>query len=261
MLFLKAEIAQLQPPPLTSQKAYRVEPRGIMSESFIAAAAVRAADARTAAPRAREQRAAFANVGGPHPLDADTVDLAAFPVGWAWLVRDLQLGLSEASAAAVEAFLDDVGLRSAFVVRDNLVNYKKVLLGIYRSSVCLSHDLRRLVTFFRAPPSTFADGETGEAAAAGGDGRAFFRPSVHRQLSDALSATDGAVGCLLDGRRFTKAVCCVPRHPDAHYPARGVAPVRVFGQPAAHCRIAGLLSEPLPGALKCWRLLVQAREA
>ena len=54
------------------------EPRGIMSESFIAAAAVRAADARTAAPRAREQRAAFANVGGPHPLDADTVDLAAF---------------------------------------------------------------------------------------------------------------------------------------------------------------------------------------
>ena len=88
-----------------------------MSESFIAAAAVRAADARTAAPRAREQRAAFANVGGPHPLDADTVDLAAFPVGWAWLVRDLQLGLSEASAAAVEAFLDDVGLRSAFVVR------------------------------------------------------------------------------------------------------------------------------------------------
>ena len=133
--------------------------------------------------------------------------------------------------------------------------YTQVLLGIYRSGVCLSHDLRRLATFFRGPPAAFA--EEGAAATAAGShadrGRAFFRPQDHRELSDALCTTDGAVGGVLDGRRFVKAVCCVPRHPDA--PRARDTRAFGFGQPSAHRRMADLLAESLPGSLKCWRVL------
>ena len=167
-----------------------------MSDSFLVAVDVRAVDASA---RFRELRACF--VGKPYcPLDADTVDLALFAVGWRWLVHDLRLGLGDEVSAGVEAALADAGVHAAFGVRDNLVSYKKVrcsampftchadavhmpctrrahavhmpctcrahavhmpctcdahatqvLLGIYRSGVCLSHDLRRLATFFRTP--------------------------------------------------------------------------------------------------------------
>ena len=99
--------------------------------------------------------------------------------------------------------------------------------------------------------------EGGAASAASSHaerGRAFFRPHVHRELSDALCTTDGAVGGVLDGRRFAKAVCCVPRHPDAPR-ADGENSTRAFGQPSAHRRMAGLLAESLPNSLKCWRVL------
>ena len=121
-----------------------------MSESFIVAVNVRAVDSSA---RIRELRACF--VGKPYcPLDADTVDLALFAVGWRWLVHDLRLGLGDEASAGVEAALAEAGVHAAFGVRDNLVSYKKVLLGIYRSGVCLSHDLRRLATFFRMPQRT-----------------------------------------------------------------------------------------------------------
>ena len=45
----------------------------------------------------------------------------------------------------------------------------------------------------------------------------------------------------------------MPRHPDAPRADRDNA----FGQPSAHRRMAGLLSESLPGSLKCWRVLTQ----
>ena len=249
--------------------------------------------------RLQQLRACFSSVAGPNPLDADSLDLALFAVGWEPLLRDLRLGLGPRVSSTVEAALVGAGVRDAFVLRNNLVAYKKVLLGIYKSNLALAHDLRRLATFFREPPATFADcdegGGDGGGGGGGGDGRsgdgssdgggtdgggsrdgggadggrnngrggdgdlssrAFFRPSRYRQLSDALCKTEGAVGGVLDGRRFTKAICCVPRHPDA--PRSSARP---YGQPFAHYRCAGLLSEPLPGALKCWRLLREASAA
>ena len=227
----------------------------------------------TGSAHSEDLRARFASVPGPHPLDADSVDLALFAVGWELLVRDLRLGLTPADVEAVEAVLAAHGVNEAFVLRDNLVNYKKVLLGIYRNNVALVHDLRRLATFFREPPAAMAEkgeSEPGEEAVpsataavrtesdqAAESGRGFIRPSRYRELSDALCSTAGAVGGLLDGRRFTKALCCVPRHPDAMRSAGS----RSFGQPCAHLRCADLLAEELPDSMKGWRLLSEARQA
>ena len=209
----------------------------------------------TGSTHSEDLRARFASVPGPHPLDADSVDLALFAVGWELLVRDLRLGLTPDDVEAVEAVLAAHGVNEAFVLRDNLVNYKKVLLGIYRNNVALVHDLRRLATFFREPPAAMAEkgeSEPGEETVpsataavrtesdqAAESGRGFIRPSRYRELSDALCSTAGAVGGLLDGRRFTKALCCVPRHPDAMRSAGS----RSFGQPCAHLRCADLLAE------------------
>ena len=146
--------------------------------------------------------------------------------------------------------LDKHQVHSAFAIRNNVVNYKKVLLGVYRNGVTLSHDLRRLAAFFREPPPDLSGGAKDESH------RGFFRPSRYRELSDALCTTDGAVGGVLDARRFCKAVCCVPRHPDA---SRSLP--RPFGQPFAHYRCAGLLSEALPQAMKGWRLLQECKTA
>ena len=213
-----------------------------MSASFLSNCAQRAMDTRYA-----QLRKQFSATGllGPHPLDADSLDLALFAVGWELLLRDLRIGLTPEQSQLVEKLLVTNGMRRAFVVRANLVNYKKVLLGIYRSSVTLSHDLRRLAAFFREPPAEFADDDDSSERH-----RGFFRPTRYRELSDALCTTDGTVGGLLDARRFCKAVCCVPRHPDA---PRTTA--RPYGQPFSHYRCAGLLSEPLPASMKSWRML------
>ena len=187
---------------------------------------------------------------GPHPLDADSLDLALFAVGWKLLLRDLSFGLPPERSRAVELALEAAGVHDAFVLRDNMVGFKKVLLGIFRSNLALTHDLRRLATFFREPPATFSE----EPATCGS--RAFFRPSRYRELCDALCTTEGALGGVVDARRYCKAICCVPRHPDAPRSCP-----RPFGQPFAHYRCAGLLSEPLPEAMKGWRLLQDACSA
>ena len=209
-----------------------------------------AAIAMDAMARARFTRAA---VPGPHPLDCDSIDLATFAIGWDLLRRDIHLGLPEPqTASSVIDALSASGVLSAFVCRNNLVAYKKVLLGILRTNETLRHDLRKVASFFREPPATAA---LNEPAA----GRGFFRPARYRELSDALTTAEGAIGGVLDARRFTKAICCVPRHPDADRADR--ATVRAFGQPLSHYRCAGVLSEPLPNALKSWRLVQDACNA
>ena len=173
----------------------------------------------------------------------ESTDLALFAVGWKLCVRDLSVGLSSEVAESVQRVLVTHGVDAAFVLRDNLVNYKKVLLGIFRDAGVIHRDLRRLATFFREPPTSCEDA-------------AFLRSSRHRELCDALSTTAGALAGVHDARRFCKAICCVPRHPDA---PRSM--FRPFGQPLAHYRCAGLLSEPLPGSMKGWRLLREACDA
>ncbi|EOD23833.1 hypothetical protein EMIHUDRAFT_239085 [Emiliania huxleyi CCMP1516] len=172
----------------------------------------------TSGPRAEMQasddalRAAFASVPGPHPLDADSVNLALFAVGWDHLLRDLRLGLPTHTAHAVVGKLVADGVRSAFALRNNLVHFKKIILGIHQTNILLVHDCRRLSTFFR---------------------RGYIRSSRYRALSDALCETEGALGALLDARRFTKAPC-------------------------SHSRCAGVLALALPGSMKGYRLLQEA---
>ena len=113
-------------------------------EQFIAAAEARSADARLAGAYS-DLRSRFAHVPGPHPLDADSTDLALFAVGWKLLIRDLSVGLSSEDAETVERVLVAHGVTGAFVLRDNLVNYKKVLLGIFRDAGIVHRDLRRQI--------------------------------------------------------------------------------------------------------------------
>jgi hypothetical protein len=139
---------------------------------------------------------------GPCPLDADTVELALFAVGWRHLQRDLRLVLTPEALAATEAVLAVHHVRKATVCRENLVNYKKVLLGLYQSAVTLSHDLRQLATFFREPPAEYA------ARNARDGGLGFQRPERYCSLSDALCTAEGAAAGVLDGRKFIKGARC-----------------------------------------------------
>ena len=234
---------------LPTGRAVTLEPR----DEPLAAIMTPADDASTA-DATRELRDAFARAGiaGPHPLDADAIDLAYFGTGWDLVERDLRTGLLPDQLAAVTAILQQAGVHDAFVARDNLVNFKKVTLGIYHGAAMLGTDLRRMACFFRGPPATLpATGATPEAApevataaapeaaTEAAPSRGFARTSRHSELCDALCETSGALGVVLDVRRLSKAACCVPRHPAG---ARG-----------------GLLAEPLPHALKAWALLQEAR--
>ena len=195
---------------------------------------------------------------GPCPLDVDSLELALFAVGWDALLRDLRIALPPDAFKSAEAVLSAHSLRNAMVCRDNLVHYKKALLGLHQSSQNTSRDLRRLATFYREPPAEYVDRNRRDG------GRGLQRPEPYCTLSDALCTTEGVSGGMLDGRLYIKAVCCLTRHPDAPPTAAWQSKEQArpqYGQPLNHVRCAGLLSEALPGALRGWRLLREARHA
>ena len=43
------------------------------------------------------------------------------------------------------------------MLRNNIVNFKKIVLNVHREALTLSNDLRRLAAFFREPPTKFGD--------------------------------------------------------------------------------------------------------
>ena len=96
------------------------------------------------------------------------------------LLRDLRLGLPTHTAHAVVGKLVADGVRSAFALRNNLVHFKKIILGIHQTNILLVHDCRRLSTFFREPLSqahaSTGGGGGGVAAQADDDGES----KVHR---------------------------------------------------------------------------------
>ena len=157
-------------------------------------------------------RDAFARAGiaGPHPLDADAIDLAYFGTGWDLVERDLKTGLPPDQLAAVTAVLQQVGVHDAFVARDNLVNFKKVTLGIYHGAAMLGTDLRRMACFFRGPPATLsASGATPEASpevatAAASEAASLVTPSA--ELKTALGAWE---------RDFVRLHCRRPTRAEA----------------------------------------------
>lgn len=102
--------------------------------------------------------------------------------------------------------LRSVGIDDAFVVRRELVNYKKTLLNIYRCATQLDRDLRQLVTFFKGSDDEHVDIEDG-------NGSFYVHSDRHTALCDALGQCKGALGVVGDLRQFVKTVCCVSRHP------------------------------------------------
>ena len=147
---------------------------------------------------------ALAAVPGPHPLDVDAApgDVDGYALGRSFVERDLRLALSQADAGAIDAALCAHGVDHAYVLRDNLVNFKKVLLTLCQGGSTLGHDLRKLATFFRAPPEVADDAP---------EHAGYSRSSRYHALCSALSVTLGAVGSLsfTSGRKRTqRGKCC-----------------------------------------------------
>ena len=113
---------------------------------------------------------------------------------------DLALLLPPAASAAALAFLADLGAEAAFHTRRDLVNFKKVCLHMQEGGTHTCKDLKQLCAFFRT------DTQNHES---------FFMP-VDRYgiISDTMQECAGALDAVADGRRLSKALCCVPRMPD-----------------------------------------------
>ena len=173
------------------------------------------------------------NNSGPHPLDATgslAVPLSSYPTGWSFVLLDLRTCLDQESLMSVEAILGMHGVEEAFAARENLVNYKKLLLHMHEEGRRVTHELRRLVAFFREPLSGVAhdvaydlDTAYGLVQRARGGlspGVGFRRSGTHQELCDALGFASGAVDAFHDARRLGKETCCVPR--DGTPPTAGV---------------------------------------
>ena len=152
---------------------------------------------------------AYADNPAQCPLSADeddpTCSLIHFAQGSLEVVHDdLRRVLPPAQLKEAIDILRVVGIDDAFVVRRELVNYKKTCLNIQRCATQLDRDLRQLVTFFKGSDDERIDID---------DERIYVHSDRHTALCDALGQCKGALGVMSDLRQFVKTVCCVSRHP------------------------------------------------
>ena len=179
---------------------------------------------------------------GPCPLDLTVDNILLYTHGGNELVlRELSL-LPPLAFADAKRATEDLRLAEAFEARKELVSLKKVYLTMYKEHTTLERALRQQAAFFRqdnAPSedddndddgqchADRKDGDSGDGdTGAGSDGAVSTRtprppsssfvnrPRLHEDACDALAVCRGLSTALHDGRTLTKAICCVPRHPD-----------------------------------------------
>ena len=165
-------------------------------------------------------------VRGPCVLDVTPSTVTTFAQGSITLVRaDLAAALEPDAAARALGLCDSV--KTAFALRRELCNLKKVALHLYHDACDHETSLKQLASYFYADEQN-SDG--GAACAhksahqrglcAGGDaaaeeGMAAFTPSErYKSICRALSYCRGARAALHDARQLLKAICSLPRHPD-----------------------------------------------
>jgi hypothetical protein len=85
-------------------------------------------------------------------------------------------------------------------MRRDLVNFKKICLHIQEGGTHTCKDLRQLCAFFRTDTQNHDS---------------FFTPvDRYGSISDTMQECAGALDAVADGRRLSKAMCCIPRMPD-----------------------------------------------
>lgn len=134
-------------------------------------------------------------------LEVNSSNIMNFAQGEYSLVHDdLALLLPPAVAAAALSSLEELGAESAFHTRRDLVNFKKICLHMQEGGTHTCKDLKQLCAFFRT------DTQSHES---------FFMPvDRYGVISDTMQECAGALDAVADGRRISKALCCVPRMPD-----------------------------------------------
>ncbi len=113
---------------------------------------------------------------------------------------DLAILLPPPAVTAGLASLEDMGAEAAFHTRRDLVNFKKICLHMQEGATHTCKDLKQLCSFFRT------DTQSHES---------FFMPvDRYGNISDTMQECAGALDAVADGRRISKAMCCIPRMPD-----------------------------------------------
>lgn len=140
--------------------------------------------------------------------------------------RDIQLVFSPQLSCHILALLREIAIPEAFRLREEVVNYKKVLLHEHRQGLSLERSLAQVASFFH-----------GDASERCGS---FWVPDERSsRVSDARQQCQGRIDAAHDTRQLGKAVCSLPRHPQESRTA---------------------LLRNLPHGLKTWGLAVAAAE-
>jgi hypothetical protein len=114
--------------------------------------------------------------------------------------------LLEQVGRSVAALCIAHGVPSAFELRVELVNYKKVMLHLFNESTVVEKDLRQMSALLHVPL---------EPGAATAESQARYSA-----LSAMVMDCKGSRTVLQDARVFVKTICTLNRHPAARAPAR-----------------------------------------
>jgi len=166
-----------------------------------------------------------ARIPGPSVLDASSENILSYCCGsWTLIQRDVTAVLDEKLAQSALALLGSLGVCEAFRLREELVNYKKVLLHVHQQGLSVERSLCQLASFFHEERVKCDGG--------------FSRPSTRRgEIADAVMQCKGRCEATYDARQIGKLLCNLPRHPEK-------------GRPRA--------LEELPFSLRSWRIAAAA---
>ncbi|CAK0819959.1 unnamed protein product [Prorocentrum cordatum] len=155
-------------------------------------------------PSAEELAEAIrSRIPGPDVLAVTPDNILSYCCGnWALVEKDIVAVLPQALARTVLDLLGTLAVREAFRVREELVNYKKVLLHVHQRGLDVERRLAQLASFFH---------EERERCDGG-----FSRPSERRaKITDARMECKGRCEATYDARLLGKALCGLPRHPSS----------------------------------------------
>jgi hypothetical protein len=134
-------------------------------------------------------------------LDVAVANIGEFEQGRLALVLDefAHAAVPPAAARRAAALLAEHCVSDALRMRRELINFKKVMLHVHAAVVELDRELRRAaaVLYCKLSTACAVDRERYSSVAA------------------ALAGLQGVALAASGGRRFTKAVCTIHRHPDA----------------------------------------------
>lgn len=140
-----------------------------------------------------------------NPLDFSPSSMFCYRQGsFDFVRRDMDI-LPPQAVKQFEDLCEKYGLKRAYLLRFELVNFKKLLLRLSQEAKLLEKDLHQSVVF------SHVEGETnilGREWSASGD------LNSYHLVAEALQSCRGVTIALEQAREITKKICCLPRHPD-----------------------------------------------